>query len=68
MSRLRLLSFLILLLSVVSIIGCETDIDIIAPKRDVTVIYGLLEPNQTRHYIRINRAFIGEEGSEYTCQ
>lgn len=63
MSRLRLLSFLFLLLSIVSIMGCETDIDIIAPKRDVTVIYGLLEPNQTRHYIRINRAFIGEEAA-----
>jgi len=40
--------------------GCETDIDIIAPKRDVTIIYGLLEANKTRQYIRINKAFVAE--------
>ncbi|MEQ9186438.1 MAG: hypothetical protein RLP15_01805 [Cryomorphaceae bacterium] len=60
MSRLRLFSILLMLISIPSIVGCETDIDIIAPKKDVTIIYGLLEPNQNRHYIRINKAFIGE--------
>jgi len=44
--------------------GCETDIDIIAPERDVTVIYGLLEVNKQRQYIRINRGFIGESSAQ----
>ncbi len=43
--------------------GCETDIEIIAPKKDVTVIYGLLEADRTRHFIRINRAFVGEDSA-----
>jgi hypothetical protein len=43
--------------------SCETDIAVIAPKRDVTIIYGLLEANQFRHYIRINKAFVGEEAA-----
>lgn len=43
--------------------GCSTDIEVIAPERDLTVIYGLLEANNTRHYIRINRAFSGEDSA-----
>ena len=43
--------------------GCETDIDIIAPKRDMTIIYGLLEANKDRQFIRINKAFVGEESA-----
>lgn len=63
MSKLRSLSILFLVLSLFSILGCETDIDIIAPKKDVTVVYGVLEETKTRHYIRINKAFIGEESA-----
>lgn len=63
MSRLRFLTYVLLFLSAVSIVGCETEIVIIAPKRDVTVVYGIMEPNRSRHYIRINRAFIGEDSA-----
>ena len=63
MSRLRIITYLFLFLSGLGIVGCETEIDIIAPKRDVTVIYGILEPNKSRHFIRINRAFIGEDSA-----
>lgn len=40
--------------------SCETEIDIIAPQRDVTIIYGLLEADRFRHFIRINKIFVGE--------
>jgi len=63
MSKVRSLSFLFLSISLFSLIGCETDIDIIAPQKDVTVIYGLLEEAKTQHFIRINKAFIGEESA-----
>lgn len=63
MSKLRSLSILLLVVTFFSIAGCETEIDIIAPKKDVTVIYGLLEETKSRHYIRINKAFIGEESA-----
>jgi len=45
------------------LLRCETDIDVIAPKRDMTIIYGLLEANQGRHYIRINKSFVGEQSA-----
>ena len=55
--------FSIIVIALMAFQGCETDIDVIAPKRDVTVIYGLLEADRTRHYIKINRAFVGEDSA-----
>jgi hypothetical protein len=63
MSKLRLLHYLLPILALSTMVACETEIDIIAPKRDVTVIYGLLEPTKTTHYIRINKAFVGEDAA-----
>lgn len=40
--------------------SCETEIDTIAKYKDITVVYGLLNPNETDHYIRITKAFSGE--------
>ncbi len=40
--------------------SCETEIDTIAEYKDITVVYGLLNPNETDHYIRITKAFSGE--------
>lgn len=57
----RLFLFL-LLISCFSIAfqSCETDFDVTAPYKDITVVYGLLSQNDTVHYIKINKAFIGE--------
>jgi hypothetical protein len=43
--------------------SCETDIDVVGPKRDLTVIYGVLDANQTEHIIRINKLFVGEDSA-----
>ena len=40
--------------------SCETEVDTIAEYKDITVVYGLLNPNETDHYIRITKAFSGE--------
>ncbi len=40
--------------------GCSTDLDINAPYKDITVIYGLLNMRDSVHYIKINKAFLGE--------
>lgn len=55
--------FLLLLLISVSLLtfqSCETDFDVTAPYKDITVVYGLLSQNDSVHYIKINKAFIGE--------
>jgi len=45
--------------------GCETDFDVTAPWKDITVVYGLISQNDSVHYIKVNKAFLGE-GNAYT--
>jgi len=50
----------VLLLMAVAFFSCETDIDINAEPTDITVVYGLIDPADTVHYIKINKVFSGE--------
>lgn len=57
----RIFLFLLLLsISSVAFQSCKTDFDVTAPYKDITVVYGLLSQNDSIHYIKINKAFIGE--------
>ena len=47
--------------------ACSTDLEVNAPYKDITVVYGLLSTRasdgvsaETRHYVKINKAFLGE--------
>ena len=40
--------------------SCSTDVDINAPWKDITVVYGLLNQNDNIHYIKVNKAFLGD--------
>lgn len=39
--------------------GCKNDLKLLAPYKDITVVYGLLDQGDTTHYIRINKAYEG---------
>jgi hypothetical protein len=39
--------------------GCKNDIDLLADYKNVIVTYGLLDPADTAHYIRISKVFLG---------
>lgn len=54
------ISFVLLVCIAVLFNACETDIETNAPWKDITVVYGLLDPQETEHYVKINRAFLGE--------
>lgn len=41
------------------IYGCSTDFDINAGWEDITVVYCLLNQNDSVHYVKINKAFLG---------
>jgi hypothetical protein len=56
----RNLFYLIAFVTVMSFSACETEIKTNAEYEDVTVVYGLLNPNDTNHYIKITKAFSGE--------
>lgn len=55
----RLINFLLITLLFAST-SCETDIDVSAEWKDITVVYGLLDQRDSVHYLRINKAFLGD--------
>jgi hypothetical protein len=58
----------LLLASLLSLIlffnACETDFDIDADWKEITIVYGLLDQRDTAHYFRINKAFLGGNALE----
>ena len=53
---------LVFIISIISLFlsSCSNDLEINAPWKDVTVVFGLLNIDSTTHYIRISKAFLGE--------
>jgi hypothetical protein len=41
-------------------LACETDFDITSDYQDITVVYGLISQNDSVHYLKINKAFLGK--------
>lgn len=60
----KLLTILSITTIALFVSSCETDIDVNAEYKDIPVVYGLINPLDTNHYIKINKAFIGE-GNAY---
>jgi hypothetical protein len=40
--------------------SCETDFDTTTDWEDITVVYGIIDQNDSMQYIKINKAFLGE--------
>ncbi len=53
-------SFLVLFVFSIFFISCKEEVDVNAPWKDVTVVYGLLNKKDSTHYIKVNKAFLGE--------
>jgi hypothetical protein len=52
---------LALILPIAIVLGaCSTDLDINGDRKEVTVVYGILDATSQYQYIKINRAFLGE--------
>lgn len=56
MKKIFLLTILISL-----IYSCSTDFNVNADWQDITVVYGLLNQNDSVHYIKVNKAFLGNQ-------
>ncbi|MFM7699297.1 MAG: hypothetical protein ACKO7V_00730, partial [Bacteroidota bacterium] len=48
----------LLLLSLLALGACSTDIDVNAPWKEETIVTGLIDPNDAVHYLRIHKAFL----------
>jgi hypothetical protein len=58
MNYLRKLFFLVLFLPLLH--SCKNDLNVNAEWKDITVVYGLLNQNDSIHYVKITKAFLGE--------
>jgi hypothetical protein len=54
---------LLILLAMVALSACRTDFEINAAWKDMTVVYGLMNQNDSIHYIKINKAYLGEDNA-----
>ncbi len=52
--------FLLSAAAVLLLNSCKNDLDVTADWKETIVVYGLLNPNDTAQYIKINKAFLGE--------
>ena len=48
-----------LLFSILGLYACDNEVDIAAPYKDITVLYGLLDPNEDTNWIRVERGYLG---------
>nr|NQU91440.1 hypothetical protein [Bacteroidota bacterium] len=58
------LLLLLVLLAALFFNACETDFDIDAEWKEISIVYGLLDQRDTTHYFRINKAFLGGNALE----
>ncbi|MES2592945.1 MAG: hypothetical protein V4608_13770 [Bacteroidota bacterium] len=53
----------IILASIALFSACSTDLEVIGDYKETMVVYGLLDQSQTKQYIKVNKAFLGEGGA-----
>jgi hypothetical protein len=58
----------LLIAAIIFSAGCKNDLNVLAPYKETCIVYGLLNAADSVHYIRINRAFLGEEDAAIMAQ
>jgi len=64
----KLTIILTLLLGILLFNRCSNDVDINASYQDIVVVYGLLDPNEDTTFLKINKAFLGDENALIMAQ
>lgn len=59
------LTFIMSVICILINSSCTNELDVTAPYKDTTIVYGLLSPNDSVQYIKIYKAFLGD-GNAYT--
>jgi hypothetical protein len=56
---------LLFFFGLVILAGCNNELDLIEEWKDIPIVYGVLDPSDTAHYIRIEKAFLDDQNSAY---
>lgn len=59
----KIIQSILLLASAYGLTSCNEKLNIAAPYKNITVVYGLLNRADTAHYVRIQKAFMDEDQS-----
>jgi len=59
----RAIIFPALFISLLFCYSCSTDFDINAEKKEIAIVYGLLNQTDTAQYVKITKAFLGENNA-----
>jgi hypothetical protein len=54
--------------SILLLSSCNTDLDVLAPYKDIPSVYGILNQNDSIHFIRISKAFLGRQDASVMAQ
>jgi hypothetical protein len=61
----RKIRFYLLMGAILLTTSCSTDFDIDADWKDIALVYGILNQNDTAHYIKLNKVFLGDLDAYY---
>jgi hypothetical protein len=61
-------SFIVIAIFAIFLSACETDFNPNAEYKDITVVYGVLNQKDTFTYLKINKAFLGDESAYIMAQ
>tara|TARA_B100000683_G_scaffold162305_1_gene156438 strand:+ start:128 stop:1141 length:1014 start_codon:yes stop_codon:yes gene_type:complete len=59
----KLINITFIIFGLIILNACKTEIDVTGPWKENAAIYGLLNPNDSVHYIRIHRAYLDSQRS-----
>jgi len=55
----------LILFGVFAQLGCDNELDVNADWKEVPVVFGILDPNEPFNYVRVQKAFLGNEGDAF---
>lgn len=64
----KITAYCLLLTAYFLLPSCETDFDVTGDWKEIPVVYGILDKNDATHYIRVNKAYLGDEDAFVMAQ
>jgi hypothetical protein len=61
----RVRALQVIIASFLALVSCRSDFEVNEPWKEIDIIYGLLDVNDTVQYIKINKAFLNEDEDVY---
>ena len=54
----KIRTYLLLVIAAITWVSCDNDLVVTSPWKDIPIVHAIITPNDTAHYIRIEKAFL----------